>query len=248
MFIGRVTLVESTLSANSAAVSALGEALGGGIDNDTGTQGTLSIQNTILAGNNAPSSADLSGSLTSLGHDLIGIGDGGSGYAATDLVGTAASPLDPLLGPLQDNGGPTQMMALLPGSPAIDAGALTDMEWDQRGPGYPRLVNGATDIGAYEVQDSAGSTPAAQPGLFAEAILRVQGTALNRPVALAMDTSGASMSRLPPSPAAVAVDRLFASSRKEAAAFHMAHLGHPVATETEALARDLVAREDTLLR
>ena len=90
----------------------------------------------------------------------IGIGDGGSGYADTDLVGTASNPIDPLLGPLQDNGGPTQTMALLPGSPAIDAGAPTDMEWDQCGPGYARLVRGATDIGAYEVQDSADSIAA----------------------------------------------------------------------------------------
>jgi hypothetical protein len=61
------------------------------------------------------------------------------GYADTDLVGTAANPIDAKLGPLQDNGGLTPTMALLPGSPG---------EWDQRGPGYPRLVNGATDIGA----------------------------------------------------------------------------------------------------
>ena len=45
-------------------------------------------------------------------------GAGGSGYktgTGKDLVGTAASPIDPLLGPLQDNGGPTFTMALLPG-------------------------------------------------------------------------------------------------------------------------------------
>src|SRR5262245_17246016 len=75
---------------------------------------------------------------------------------ASDSSSTAASDwlnVNPLLGPLQDNRGPTPTMALLPGSPAIDAGTLTDSEWDQRGPGYPRLVNGATDIGANEVQD-----------------------------------------------------------------------------------------------
>src|SRR5262245_23531056 len=64
------------------------------------------------------------------------------------LVGTAATPIDPMLAPLQDNGGPTQTMALLPGSPAIGTGALTDSEWDQRGPGFARTVNGRTDIGA----------------------------------------------------------------------------------------------------
>jgi hypothetical protein len=60
---------------------------------------------------------------------------------------------DPLLGPLQDNGGPTLTMALLPGSPAIDAGDNTDApDFDQRGPGFPRIVNGIIDIAAFEVQ------------------------------------------------------------------------------------------------
>jgi hypothetical protein len=172
---GTLTVVASTVSGNTAEGDRAFPSVAGGIYNHS----TLSMQNTILAGNSATSSTDLNGFLTSLGHNLIGIGDGGSGNAATDLVGTAASPIDPLLGPLQDNGGPTPTMALLPSSPAIGAGALTDMEWDQRGPGYPRVVNGATDIGAYEVQDSAANAPAAQPGLFAEAILLVPASALN---------------------------------------------------------------------
>src|SRR5262249_22312029 len=52
-------------------------------------------------------------------------------------------------------------MALLPGSPAIDAGDNTDApDWDQRGPGFPRIVgiinpdNPIIDIGAYEVQQN----------------------------------------------------------------------------------------------
>jgi hypothetical protein len=111
------------------------------------------MRNTILAGNAAPSAPDLSGTVTSQGHNLIGDGTGGSGYVSTDLVGTAANPIDPKLGPLQDNCGPTFTMALLPGSPAIDAGDPTDAPmWDQRGPGYPRVVNGMIDIGAYEHQ------------------------------------------------------------------------------------------------
>jgi hypothetical protein len=60
---------------------------------------------------------------------------------------------DPLLGPLQDNGGPTDTMTLLPGSPAIDAGDNTGAPtYDQRGPGYPRIVGDTIDIGALEVQ------------------------------------------------------------------------------------------------
>jgi hypothetical protein len=156
---------ESTQSGNSASFVSMGKAVGGGIDNDTGMPATLTMRNTILAGNSASASADLNGSLTSLGHNLIGNGSGGEGLAASDLLN-----VNPLLGPLQDNGGPTQTMALLPGSPAIDAGALTDSEWDQRGPGYSRLVNGATDIGAYEVQKGNGPGPLAvvahSPGAF----------------------------------------------------------------------------------
>jgi hypothetical protein len=59
--------------------------------------------------------------------------------------------VDPLLGPLQDNGGPTFTHALLPGSPAINAGDNTDApEFDQRG--LPRVTGPRIDIGAYEVQ------------------------------------------------------------------------------------------------
>ena len=139
-----VAVVNCTVSGNTAFHSSGGMSVGA----------RTTMRNTILAGNNAYSFADVSGSLTSLGHNLIGIGDGGSGYAGTDLVGTAANPIDPLLGPLQNNGGPTETMALLPGSPAIGASGPSDSEWDQRGPGYPRSVNGTTDIGAYEVQPS----------------------------------------------------------------------------------------------
>jgi hypothetical protein len=95
----------------------------------------LTIRNTLLAENRASKGPDISGVVTSLGHNLISDGSGGSGYASTDLVGTSASPIDPKLGPLQDNGGPAQTMALLPRGPAIDTGGPSDSEWDQRGPG-----------------------------------------------------------------------------------------------------------------
>jgi len=64
---------------------------------------------------------------------------------------------DPRLGPLANNGGSTQTMALLPGSPAINAGsnALTpvDTQYDQRGAGYSRIGDGTVDIGAFELHD-----------------------------------------------------------------------------------------------
>jgi hypothetical protein len=104
-----------------------------------------------VAGNTAGVGPDLDGALTSLGHNLIGDGTGGSGFADTDLVGTADFPIDPLLEPLGDYGGPTQTMRPLPGSPVINAGDNTDApDTDQRG--FPRIVGGFIDIGAVELQ------------------------------------------------------------------------------------------------
>jgi hypothetical protein len=151
---GTLTITSSTLSGNSAAS-------GGGIYRPSGV---LTVKNTLLAANTAPASPDLHGPLISHGHNLIGDGTGGSGYDPTDLVGTSDNPIDPLLGPLQDNGGPTQTMALLPGSPAIDAGDNTDAPmWDQRGPGFRRIVDGTIDIGAFEVQAHAHGRPTELP-------------------------------------------------------------------------------------
>jgi hypothetical protein len=103
------------------------------------------------------SGPDVSGSVTTSDHDLVGDGTGSnlSNGANGDQVGTSASPINPLLGPLQDNGGPTPTMALLPNSPAIDAGdsmASGLPSTDQRG--YPRISGPAVDIGAYEVSDA----------------------------------------------------------------------------------------------
>ncbi len=60
--------------------------------------------------------------------------------------------VDPLLGALANNGGPTRTQALLSGSPAIDAGSNPQgLTFDQRGAGFPRTLGEATDIGAFEV-------------------------------------------------------------------------------------------------
>jgi hypothetical protein len=164
-----VTVTDSTISGNSAAntgaaIYFYGSALnlasttvsrnaagfqGGGIVNLGAS--TAITKNTILGGNTAPIAPDVDGPLNSQGHNLIGDGSGGSGFVDSDLVGTADNPIDPRLGPLQANGGPTPTMALLLGSPAIDAGDNTDAPaTDQRG--APRIFNGTIDIGAYEVQ------------------------------------------------------------------------------------------------
>ena len=63
-----------------------------------------------------------------------------------------------MLGPLQDNGGPTFTHALLPGSPAINEGDPNFTPppfFDQRGPGFVRVFNGRIDVGSFEVQTNA---------------------------------------------------------------------------------------------
>ena len=104
--------------------------------------GTFSVRNTIVALNlvdftgNGP---DISGGLpfTSQGHNLIGDGTGGGGFTNGvngDIVGTDVNPIDPKLGPLQNNGGPTKTLALLAGSLAIDHGDNVNLPpADQRG-------------------------------------------------------------------------------------------------------------------
>ena len=119
-----------------------------------------------VSGSWPPSPApDATGPFTSLGYNLIGRGDGSSGFASGvkgDLVGSGTAPLNPLLGPLQDNGGFTFTHALLPGSPAIDQGKSSGRAADQRGhrrphdfPNIPNARGGdGSDIGAFELGGS----------------------------------------------------------------------------------------------
>ena len=103
------------------------------------------------------------GLITSQGNNLIGETDGSTGWVGSDLTGTMAAPLNSLLASLGNYGGPTQTMALLPGSPALDGGnnALIPggVTTDQRG--LPGIVNGKVDVGAFE---SSGFTIAATSG------------------------------------------------------------------------------------
>ncbi|MFH1303703.1 MAG: choice-of-anchor Q domain-containing protein, partial [Planctomycetota bacterium] len=100
---------------------------------------TPTIINSIIAGNSAQSASQLY-----------------SGYTNINSIiqDSIAGLLDPVL---RDNGGPTKTHALLPGSAAIDAGDNTavidaEIEFDQRGTGFSRIVNETVDIGAFEVQ------------------------------------------------------------------------------------------------
>jgi fibronectin-binding autotransporter adhesin len=168
----KASVLNSTFNGNSAPY-------GGGIVNGGGTAaspasfgtGTLSLGGTILnagiSGANITSVALLGpvDTFTSLGHNLSSDDSGAFLSNPTDQVGT-----DPMLGPLQDNGGPTLTHALLCGSPAIDRGTnFTDSATDQRGVGFTRIfddpaVANATggdgaDIGAFEVQLGACAPP-----------------------------------------------------------------------------------------
>jgi hypothetical protein len=117
----------------------------GGITHITGT---LVLQNTIVAKNTGGATPDCTGSLVSLGHNLIGRSDGCTFVPQpNDIVGTNAHPINPLLGPLGYFGGYNTTIALIPGSPAIDAGnPATCPNVDQRG----LARQGICDIGAYE--------------------------------------------------------------------------------------------------
>ena len=131
---GYITLINSTIVYNTAGPSS------GGVDSN------VTLGNSIVYSNSAHFNKDLSG-FTSLGHNLIGNSYGVYGNVPSDLLG-----VNPLIGPLALNGnsafGPLSY-ALLPGSPAINAGSnALCPALDQRGVARPQ--GGACDIGAVE--------------------------------------------------------------------------------------------------
>lgn len=150
---GTLTVRNSTIAFNRAFS---GE--GGGIET-TFFPATATLINTLIARNTESNATvdrpDVAGVFSSSGHNLIGIlGDFAFGLAngvKGDIIGSRAAPVDPRLGPLQDNGGPTKTLLLLPGSPAINAGDpnFAPGGTDQRG--LPRVIGGRLDIGAVEV-------------------------------------------------------------------------------------------------
>lgn len=120
----------------------MGQSIGGGV---YCPGASLFLLNSIIASNTATSGADVSGTVTSGGHNFIGDSNGSNGWdPLTDYQN--AIPLS--LGPLQDNGGLTLTHALLPGSLCIMAGtSLGAPLIDQRGVIRPL---GKCDIGAYQ--------------------------------------------------------------------------------------------------
>jgi hypothetical protein len=161
---------------DSADAPKNGAAEGGGVF-AIGFRGSARISvSSLIASNTATDGPDFFGAFDMVEHTLVGSGQGATGIldgVNGNLVGVSA-----LLGPLADNGGPTWTHALLPGSPAIDAGANPDgLDGDQRGFG-PRAANGAADIGAFETAakpvitpppptDDFGDAPAPYPTLLA---------------------------------------------------------------------------------
>ena len=153
-FGGTVTLTNATITNNTAA----GANSASGVYRDGGT---INSNNTIIAANvNNSTVPDVSGAgFVSQGYNLIGnVGTVTAFNQTGDQTGTSAAPLDPNLGPLQNNGGTTQTHALLAGSIAIDTGNST-LTTDQRGfmrpIDDPNSANGSgnlADIGAFEVQ------------------------------------------------------------------------------------------------
>jgi hypothetical protein len=145
---GQITLTNSTVARNSATQEA------GGIGQAC-VVGRIALTNSLVAQNRAPTRPDVDnqnacGTLVLARFSLIGNGSG-SGITNTDgnQVGTASAPIDPKLGSLADNGGPTRTHALLLGSPAIDAASTPDCPTtDQRGVLRPQ--GAACDIGSYE--------------------------------------------------------------------------------------------------
>jgi CSLREA domain-containing protein len=151
---GTTSLFNVTIAGNTANSDKSGSGVGGGVYNHSGA--ALNFTNSIIANNIHLTSTlfsvldDCAGTLNSQGYNIVT-------HACT--ISGAYSTAQPLLGALQDNGGPTQTNALLAGSPAIDKGnpggcrdqSGVPLTTDQRG--LPRPNGPACDIGAYEVQD-----------------------------------------------------------------------------------------------
>jgi hypothetical protein len=131
---GTLTVTNSTVSGNTAAD------VGGGIFN---SGGTLTVTNTLIDG-------DCNEAIASSGYNIESPGNTCGFDQGTDQVDVTEGQLN--LGPLQDNGGPTMIHALLPGSVAIDVipADMCEVTEDQRG--EPRPGGTMCDVGSFEVQ------------------------------------------------------------------------------------------------
>src|SRR5262245_43628794 len=145
--VATIGIVNSTLSGNFSSRSGIYSY------GDGSGSATVEIGSTIL---NDTSFVNDGGTIQSLGYNLSSDDSGGLLTATGDQIN-----IDPMLGPLQLNGGQTPTHALLSGSPAIDTGTnFSGLATDQRGPGFARTADinvitdagDGTDIGAFELQ------------------------------------------------------------------------------------------------
>ncbi|MBD1840100.1 PEP-CTERM sorting domain-containing protein [Coleofasciculus sp. FACHB-64] len=173
---GRVTLTNTTITSNTnngivtqpgAIVTLTNSTVSG-----NGSRGILNFGSTLNIGNSiiAQNPTDIififtgQGAINDQGYNLIGNGDGTPFVNGVNgnIVGTGANPVDPLLEPLTDNNGIIQTLALLPGSPAIDAANPNSFPaTDQRGVTRPQGAR--ADIGAFELAQTP-SQPVPEPG------------------------------------------------------------------------------------
>ncbi len=153
-----VTIINSTIANNTA-----GNTARSGIWLEAGT---LTIQNSIVANNSGKNNCAVTGgTITDNGNNL----DNG---ATCGFGGAVGQNTNPMLGGLTNNGGFTRTRALQAGSPAINAGdnakAVDEvgdpLTTDQRGAGFPRIVDSTVDIGAYEANICYTLTTAVTPG------------------------------------------------------------------------------------
>ena len=156
-----LTINQSTITDNTSTESIYD---GGGIllySQGTGSM-TLTLSGTIVSGNSSVNSANADidvkdGGATIVDAESSLLGDG-TVDSVIALIGSGnVRSNSPGLGVLADNGGPTKTMALLTGSPAIDAGpnpvaTFTGNGFDQRGTPWLRVYGTQVDIGAFEWQ------------------------------------------------------------------------------------------------
>jgi hypothetical protein len=136
-----ITLNNSTVASNQTS----GSSSGAGIYQ--AGPGTANLENSILAGNSSATPDDCVGTITSLDYNLI---QGTTGCTISGTTSHNITGVSPQLAALAANGGPTQTMALLASSPAVDAGNDASCAFtDQRGVARPQGLH--CDIGAYEL-------------------------------------------------------------------------------------------------
>ncbi len=163
---GPLSVRNSTISGNDGGIGS------GGIYNDSvGGGGNATISSSIVAGNTGgdPDLIDDGAAFFTIGNSLVGPIDGLNNPVQSPS-GSNKIGVDPALGPLQDNGGPTLTMAPALSSPAVDAGVSNSLATDQRGLArtvvQPTLSlspgSDGTDIGAVELAEFT-PTPPIQP-------------------------------------------------------------------------------------